>query len=401
MRFLFTTIPGYGHFNPLVPTARALRERGHDVAFAASPSFASMVEAAGFEAHPAGPAWLESMSDPIMQTILAGEFFVDLIRMGMVEDVIRAVTATGAEAIVRGSGELSGLVAGAILDVPVASASPGGAKFFEGMIRPDVARAAAEHGLDGERVTAVDFEILRVDRTPPSLEAPGYVSPPNQVNIQPEPYDGGGDLPPWFAEVDAERPLVYVTLGTVMNGNIPLFRLIADALADQPFEVVIALGRGIPPAALGEVAGNIRVGGYLPQSRILERASAVVSHGGYNTVSAALGAGLPLFLLPMGADQPYNTERCIVAGAALGVIQPQPDGPPSAAPPPFDPPDPALIRDGTRRLLDDPSFRDAARAIAAEIAALPPAAYAAERLERAVRDRQSVQGPGSPEPVRV
>ena len=73
------------------------------------------------------------------------------------------------------------------------------------------------------------------------------------------------------------RPLVYVTLGTVMNGNIPLFRLIADALADEPFDVVIALGAGIPPEALGEVASNIRVGGFLPQARILERASVVVS----------------------------------------------------------------------------------------------------------------------------
>jgi UDP:flavonoid glycosyltransferase YjiC (YdhE family) len=390
MRFLFTTIPGSGHFNPLVPTAHALRVRGHDVAFAASPTFAQAIEAAGFAAHPAGPAWLESMSDPVMQKILAGEFFVDLIRMGMVEDVMRAATAIGADAIVRGSGELGGLVAGAILDLPVASASPAAAKFYEPMIRPSVARAAAEHGLDGERVTAVDFEILRIDRTPPSLETPGYVAAPNHVNIRPEPYDGGGDLPAWFADL-GERPLVYVTLGTVMNGNIPLFRLIADALADQPFDVVIALGRGIPREALGDLADNVRVGGYLPQARILERASAVVNHGGYNTVSAALGAGLPLFLLPMGADQPYNTERCMAAGVALGVIQPQPDGPPSAAPPPFTAPDPAVIRDRTRRILEEPKFREAARAIAAEIAAMPPAAYAAERLEAAVLGRRAAR----------
>jgi UDP:flavonoid glycosyltransferase YjiC (YdhE family) len=400
MRFLFTTIPGSGHFHPLVPTARALRHRGHDVAFAASPTFAPAIEAAGFEAHPAGPAWVEQFSDPVMQKILAGEFFVDMIRMGMVEGVIRAVKATGADAIVRGSGELGGLVAGAILDLPVAAASPAAAKSYESMIRPGVARAAAEHGLDGERVTAVDFEVLRIDRTPPSLETPGYVAPVNAVNIRPEPYDGGGELPAWFDDL-GERPLVYVTLGTVMNGNIPLFRLIADALADQPFEVVIALGHGIPREALGEVAGNIRVGGYLPQTRILERASAVVNHGGYNTVSAALGAGVPLFLLPMGADQPYNTERCITAGAALGVIQPQPDGPPSAAPPPFTPPDAAVIRDGTRRLLEEPAFRDAARGIAAEIAAMPPAAYAAQRLEEAVLERQAAKLQGSGAPVSV
>ncbi|MEO8572281.1 MAG: glycosyltransferase [Chloroflexota bacterium] len=398
MRFLFTTIPGSGHFHPLVPTARALQRRGHDVAFAASPAFASAIEAAGFEAHPAGPAWLENLSDPVMQKIMAGEFFVDLIRMGMVEGVIRAAKATGANAIVRGSGELGGLVAGAILDLPVASAAPAAAKFYEPMIRPGVARAAAEHGLDGERVTAVDFEMLRIDRTPPSLEMPGYVPAANEINVRPEPFDGGGELPAWFEDL-GDRPLVYVTLGTVMNGNVPLFRLIADALADQPFEVVIALGHGIPPEALGAVAGNIRVGGYLPQTRILERASAVVSHGGYNTVSAALGAGIPLFLLPMGADQPYNTERCITAGVALGIIQAQPPGPPSAGPPPFTPPDPAVIRDGTRRLLHEPAFGEAARAVAAEITAMPSADYAAERLEAAVLERRKVQAHNSGEPV--
>ena len=176
-----------------------------------------------------------------------------------------------------------------------------------------------------------------------------------------------------------------MTLGTVFNGNVPLFRLIADALAGQPFDVVIALGHGIPREALGEVAGNIRVGGYLPQARILERASVVVSHGGYGTVSAALAAGLPLFLLPMGADQPYNTERCITAGAALGVLQPELLGPPQAGPPPFTAPDPSVIRDGTRRLLDEPAFRKAARAVADEIALMPTAIYAAERLEAAVQ----------------
>ncbi len=398
MRLLFTTLPGSGHFHPLVPTARALQGRGHDVAFAASPMFARAIEAAGFEAHPAGPAWLERLSDPVMQKIMAGEFFVDLIRMGMVEGIIRAAKATGADAIVHGSGELGGLVAGAILEMPVASAAPAAAKFYEPMIRPGVARAAAEHGLDGERVTAPDYEILRIDRTPPSLETPGYVHAANEVNVRPEPYDGGGELPGWFDEL-GERPLVYVTLGTVMNGNVPLFRLIVDALADQPFDVVIALGHGIPREALGDVAGNIRVAGYLPQNQVLERASAVVSHGGYNTVSAALGAGIPLFLLPMGADQPYNTERCITAGAALGVIQEQPLGLPTAAPPPFTPPDPAVIRDGTQRLLDEPAFGEAARVIATEIAAMPSADYAAERLEQAVLERQMSRPHGSTAPV--
>jgi len=355
--------------------------------------FAPAIEAAGFEAYPAGPAWLERLSDPVMQRILAGEFFVDLIRMGMVGGVIRAANSTDADAIVHGGAELGGLVAGAILDLPVASVTAAANKAYWPMMRPGVSRAAAEHGLDGERVTADDFHMLMINRTPASLESPGYVPPMNEINVRPEPFDDGGELPGWLHGL-GKRPLVYVSLGTVMNGNLPLFRLIADALADQPYDVVIALGLGIPPEALGQVAGNIQVGGFLPQTRILERASAVVSHGGYNTVTAALGAGVPLFLLPMGADQPFNTERCITAGAALGVIQPQPPGPPTAAPPPFVPPDSAVIRDGTRRILEDPAFRQAAGTIADEIAALPPADYAAERLEQAVAERQRSRRPG-------
>jgi UDP:flavonoid glycosyltransferase YjiC (YdhE family) len=362
--------------------------------------FAPAIEAAGFEAHPAGPAWLEQLGDPVMQKILAGEFFVDLVRMGMVEGVIRAAKATGADAIVREGAELGGLVAGAILDLPVASAAAAANKIYWPMLRPGVARAAAEHGLDGERVTADDFEVLRIDRTPATLETPDYEPPASEINVQPEPFDGGGELPERFDDL-GDGPLVFVTLGTVFNGNVQLFRLIADALADQPFEVVMALGHGIPREALGDVADNIHVGGYLPQARILTRASVVVNHGGYNTVSAALGAGLPLFLLPMGADQPYNAERCITAGAALGVIQPQPPGPPQAGPPPFTPPDPGVIRDGVLRLLDEPAFRDAARVVALEIAAMPTADYAAKSLERAVLERQRTQRHGSGAAVSV
>jgi hypothetical protein len=79
--------------------------------------------------------------------------------------------------------------------------------------------------------------------------------------------------------------------------------------------------------------------------------------------------------------------------------KPQLPGRPSAAPPPFNPPDAAVIRDGTRRLLEEPAFREAARAVAAEIAAMPPAEYAAERLEGAVLERQMAQRHGSGAPI--
>src|SRR5262245_29574909 len=45
---LFSTTGCYGHFHPLVPLARALKEAGHEVAFAASAHLQSPVEAHDF-----------------------------------------------------------------------------------------------------------------------------------------------------------------------------------------------------------------------------------------------------------------------------------------------------------------------------------------------------------------
>ncbi len=58
MRALFTMQPATGGFRPLVPFARALADAGHTVAFACPSLFRPQVEAAGFEAFPAGIDWL-------------------------------------------------------------------------------------------------------------------------------------------------------------------------------------------------------------------------------------------------------------------------------------------------------------------------------------------------------
>src|SRR4051794_18359859 len=57
MRVLFTTMPGEGHLNPLVPLAHALTAAGHAVAVACAPSFRPKVEARGLRSFPMGFDW--------------------------------------------------------------------------------------------------------------------------------------------------------------------------------------------------------------------------------------------------------------------------------------------------------------------------------------------------------
>jgi UDP:flavonoid glycosyltransferase YjiC (YdhE family) len=55
MRMLFTFAGGSGHFEPLVPMARAAQAAGHIVAFSGEPALAPTVEQAGFTMFPSGP----------------------------------------------------------------------------------------------------------------------------------------------------------------------------------------------------------------------------------------------------------------------------------------------------------------------------------------------------------
>jgi UDP:flavonoid glycosyltransferase YjiC (YdhE family) len=52
---LFTFVGGAGHFDPLVPVARAMEAAGHTVAFTAHPLMVPIVELWGFTAYATAP----------------------------------------------------------------------------------------------------------------------------------------------------------------------------------------------------------------------------------------------------------------------------------------------------------------------------------------------------------
>ncbi len=58
VRTLFTTQPGHGHLNQMLPYASVLRDAGHEVRLATAPSFCAAVRRPGFQALPAGHDFL-------------------------------------------------------------------------------------------------------------------------------------------------------------------------------------------------------------------------------------------------------------------------------------------------------------------------------------------------------
>ena len=85
--------------------------------------------------------------------------------------------------------------------------------------------------------------------------------------------------------------------------------------------MIATVGRQLDPATWGAVPPAVHLERYVPQAMVLPHVDAVVSHGGSGSVVGALSFGLPSVLLPMGADQTHNAERCRRLGVGI-VLDP-------------------------------------------------------------------------------
>jgi MGT family glycosyltransferase len=118
-----------------------------------------------------------------------------------------------------------------------------------------------------------------------------------------------------FEALGKERPLIYISLGTVYNAQKDFYRRCFAAFAGSHYHVVLSVGRKTPIASLGAIPANFIVQEYVPQLDILQRAALFISHGGMNSVSDALYYGVPLVVIPQSADQPWVAKGVVRLGA--------------------------------------------------------------------------------------
>jgi len=366
VRFLCTFAGGTGHLEPTLPVARALRARGHEVAYACQADLLPSVRRAGFPAHDTGGATVLPASGrrPLVPLDRAAE--QDVVRRVYAGTVAREraarlrelAAAWSPDVVVRDELDFGAAVAAEALGLPHAAVVVIAAG---GFVRPDVVGQAvdelrAEHGLPPD--AGMLHRSLTVVPVPPSYRDPRDPVPGAAVHVRPA---------GWTQERRRE-PLVLVTLGTVFpQESGDLFPRLLAGVRDLPVEVLVTVGPALDPAELGPQPAHVRVERFVPVADVLPRCAAVVSHGGSGTVVAALAAGVPSVLLPMGADQPWNADRCVALGVgrALDAVTATP----------------AEIREALVAVLHDPAPRAAAEALRAEVAGLPGPERAAELLE--------------------
>ena len=378
MRALFTTLPGSGHLHPLIPLATALRERGHEVAFATAPRFRAMVEASGFRAYEAGRDWLSWEVAPRPDALSSLRRFV-AVGGDMAGDLVAVAAGFRPDVLVREQAELGGWIAAEALGVPsvMHGVNVCWSPEFLTSVQPEIDAQRTRQGLPPDSELTGFYGDAFLDVVPPSFQPEGWRGLLPAHPLRPGGFDRSGPegLPEWMAARD-DRPLVYATLGTIFNRARPVFEAILEALRDEQVDVLMTVGRNVDPAEFGEHAPHLHVERYVPHSLALPHASAVVSHGGFNTTMAALRHGLPLCCLPLGADHGVNSRQCAKLGVGIdcaptGREHIDPDGLASED-----------IRDAVGRLLADDGFREAAREMRAEIEAMPGPDAAAAVIER-------------------
>jgi UDP:flavonoid glycosyltransferase YjiC (YdhE family) len=119
--------------------------------------------------------------------------------------------------------------------------------------------------------------------------------------------------PAWWSSIEADRPVLYITMGSSGVGN--LLPEILRSLGPLDVTVIAAsAGNAVPDA----VPANAHVTRYLPGLEAAQRASLVICNGGAPTCHQALSAGIPVIGLPTNLDQFLNMDTLVEA--EVGVV---------------------------------------------------------------------------------
>ena len=389
LRVLFTTQPGLGHLFPLLPIADGLRQRGHHVAFAVSASFGAEVAAAGHAHFTAGMDWVTAdmaRCFPEIASVAPGPeryevgrkvVFAGRTAIDAVPDLLALGARWRPDLIVREAAEYGGGLCAELLRLPhaVVRTDSGSSSYSDRHVISDaLADTRREVGLPPDPDVEMPFRYLQLSFAPRGLDDTEPEGAPTCHRLRPieTRSTNGTAVVPWLdGRGDrGDRPTVYVTLGTVYNSSA-LLSTILEGLAAEPLDLLVTIGPGANPDQLGPQPPNVYVAGWIPQDEVLPRCDAVITHGGYGTVSAVLRHGLPLVVVPISADQPLNARRCSELGVGTTVAA--------------DERTPDRIREATREVLEDPAYRQASQRVAAEARRRPGLDHALDLLETLAR----------------
>lgn len=181
--------------------------------------------------------------------------------------------------------------------------------------------------------------------------------------------EGRESLPfPW--EKLSNKPLLYASLGTLVNGLDHVYKTILEAAAMVPqVQLVLSSGLSTKLDELGPIPSDTIVVRAAPQLELLKRAAICITHAGLNTALEALTQGVPMIALPIGFDQPGVATRIVYHGVGESLSIENLTG--------------EQLSGVIRKVLGNPAYYERAREFQRVIAAKHGLDVAADRIEQA------------------
>ena len=170
--------------------------------------------------------------------------------------------------------------------------------------------------------------------------------------------------------VKTKEKLIYISMGTVNNDMMPLYKTCITTLADTEYQVIISVGNLVSIKEFGKLPENISVYEHVDQIAVLQAADIFLSHCGMNSVNESLYFGVPLLMLPQTAEQGGVAERVHQLGA--GIKLKKTDG--------------ASIIYAINKLLSVNSYKDNAQKISWSFRQCVGSKGAADKIEQVCQD---------------
>src|SRR6476620_8914769 len=184
-------------------------------------------------------------------------------------------------------------------------------------------------------------------------------------------------LPPWWSELDGDRPVVHVTQGTIDNADLGrLLEPTIDARDGEDVSVVATTGGRDVSTLKMPVPLNTYVADYIPHDVLLPKVDVMVTNGGYGAVQRALSTGVPLVVAGNTEDKPEVAARVAWSGAGVNLRT----GAPTAG----------AVRAAVREVLGDGSYLAAARTLETAFARRNGVAEIAALVDEVIGEHRTV-----------
>jgi MGT family glycosyltransferase len=426
-KFLIGTLPAFGHINPMIPVAKELVARGHDVRWYTGLKFQDNVEATG--AH-----YLPMKAAPDLSPMIETEDYKKLkgidslkydIRLfldsvpGQVEDITEILNKFQADVILSDSTFLGasyfsekGILPWAVLGinpliVPSKDAAPFGLgiqpdssmlgrlrnRFLDWFVNHIVLRDINAHmnrirkkmGLPLTTHPLFDPATVKLfslflQTTTPAFEYPRSDLPDQVhfigpiINKPPEEFD----LPSWWDELKSDKPVVLVTQGTVATDHNRLLIPSLRALKDEDV-LVFALTGGKPAESISIKPANARIKQYLPFSQychLLDHVDVMITNGGYGGVQFALSHGVPLIVAGNSEEKAEVCAHVAWSGAGINLKT--------------DSPKEAQIKNAVKSILSNPKYKERANQIKEDFSKYDAPKRAVQLLEQLAETKKPV-----------